>query len=149
MDLLLVPFEGIGPLKLGIPRQAMLDSIGGEIVTMPWTKAAKHRPKTPLTDYFYLYEAKVEYDRNDRSIFIEVGSLYPVIFGNRNLFDLSYEELLRFFLSIDPAVVIEPLGFTSNNLQIAIYAPDGVKDTRVPCELVSVFVKGYYETDMY
>jgi hypothetical protein len=149
MELLLKPLDGIGPLKLGLSRKAFHNSIGGKFETFPPAKGRVDLPDTPLTDYFYDYDAKVEYDRHERTMFIEVGPKFPVVFEGQNLFDLSYQELISFFVARDPELVLEDVGFTSMKFHIAVYAPEGVQDSRVPCELVSVFVKGYYEADLY
>lgn len=147
MELELIPFEGIGPLKLGITREAFHKTIGGKVQTYQPAKLSERLRPTPLTDYFYDYDAKVEYDKHGRSMFIEVGGKMPVVMDGRNLFGYSYGTLLKVFKANDPELIIDDIGFTSKEFGVAVYAPQGVKDPRLACELVSVFVEGYYDKD--
>jgi hypothetical protein len=149
MELLITPFVGIGPLKLGINRGDLHNNISGEVMTRPAEPASGYFPKFPLTDYFSDYSAKVEYGRNNQTIFIEVGPICPLLFHGQDLFKLSYGELITFFKKTDPELIMVDAGFTSMKYNIAVYAPAGVNDPSLPCELISVFMNGYYEEELY
>ena len=82
-------------------------------------------------------------------MFIEVGEQFPVLLDGTSLFDLSYSALVDFFMAKDAELEIEDAGFTSKKFGVAVYAPAGADDPGVACELVSVFVEGYYDGDLY
>lgn len=146
MELEIKPYQGLGFLLLKENRQFFHQKLGGEILTTLPEEGNEGWPDSPLSDYFVACDVKIEYDSEEKSIFIEVGPYFEVTFYGQALFSLPYHELFKFMSTMDGDLVIEEeIGFTSEKYGLAIYGPQGAKDNITPCELISVFVEGYYD----
>lgn len=140
------PYAGIGPLRLGMDRAEVraragcpvreipVDSVDGEL-GLPTVEA----------DYFEALDAKVEYDRAGKSMFIEVGHRMDLVFEGKHLFELPYGKLLDEIQARDPDIEDDGAGFVSHALGFAVYAPEANFDPGLPPETASVFVAGYYD----
>ncbi len=136
----ILPFQGLGPLRLSQPRaeiRALLD-VAYKTITKGHEKG--RRRETELIDAYYDLGFHLYYDNDDRLEFIEAFSPCEPIFKGiqflgRDIDDAVNEmdEAGYDYLEVDTGCDFIELGFV-------LYAPLGT------VEGVSVYRKGYYGT---
>ena len=99
MNIDIRPGDGVGPVKLGMPRsqvQAVMQALPG---------AMNHADSRGKLDYYFGNSFQIEYDKADLVHFIGVsyhpgcGCTYSC--QGRNLFDIPAEELFQWFALMD------------------------------------------------
>ncbi|MFN7098034.1 MAG: hypothetical protein ACK4PR_10845, partial [Gammaproteobacteria bacterium] len=96
----------------------------------------------PLTDYFQSIDMRIQYDSNNKTTFIEVGSNTPIIFNNFLVFDTNFSFLKQQLQFLDPALDIDENSslLTSRNLGICVSADD----QKQYAYSIAVFNQDYY-----
>lgn len=139
------PYISVGPIEIGMSREQIRACLSGEFLSLPAeSNYLDSGIDRPATDYFKEHGVKVEYDENMECEFIEVGMKSKVVFNEVSLFDLSFEELYAYFKSLDENLLDSDTGFISLKLGIAIFGEECLDDPTKPCELISIFKRGYY-----
>jgi len=140
MDLLIRPYEGIGPVTLGMDRAEVRSVLGGAV------RSFKKSPdsKAP-TDAFDEQGLHVYYDDAGRAEAIEVASPATPILEGRALIGRPFEELRHWLEQMDPEIQVDDAGLTAPSLGIGLYAPAATASPSDPIEGVIVFKRGYYD----
>lgn len=140
----LVLNKQIGPVLLSMKKDELR-----KLLNEMYTPTAAHIDEElggmeiNASDYFEKSGVKVEYDKLDKVVFIEVGYLVPVYYDSVSLFEASYAELFDTFKKLDPLIEEDEAGFTSESLCLSIYAPEHSHDKNSAIQLVSIFEKDY------
>jgi len=82
--------------------------------------------------------------------FVELENAKPanLILFNKELFNLSFEDLLKLFKENDNSTTLDAEGFTSPKLGIAVYDPDIETDRLSPAHGILVYRDiDYYEQE--
>jgi len=128
----IIPYKKAGDITFQLTREAVRKLLG-EFTEFKKTKASKR-----TTDNFKF--CHVYYDKDDKVEAIEFLEENELLYEGKNLFSMSYNELLQFvnekkldYKEDDQDVIIEDIG-------IAVYAPDKRR-----IEAILVYRKGYYD----
>ncbi|MBP0018800.1 MAG: hypothetical protein J7647_14790 [Cyanobacteria bacterium SBLK] len=146
MDFNITPYISIGPLELGMTRAQIRACLRGNPVFLPAeSNSVDADLDRPASDYFEEDDVKVEYDDKMECEFVEVGAKSNVILNGVSLFDLSFAELYNYLQSLDADLLESDAGCISLGLGIAIFGEECLDDPQQPCELISLFKRGYYD----
>jgi hypothetical protein len=138
----ITPYEGIGPIKLGMSRKEVRDILGGDF------RSFKKTPYDEVTtDFFDEMGVHVHYKKEEVCEAVEVASPSLPTFQNKPLLGRPFGELRDWFVSIDAGAEIDESGLTSYQLGIGLYAPSAIDDADEPVEGVIVFERGYYDDE--
>ena len=141
----LVLHQRIGPVQLGMRREALRATLPERVYAQEsHIEEELGGMLANASDYFEDSGVKVEYDSDDRVVFIEVGNLVPLLYQNISLFELTFMQVYSMFRAIDPEMRLDESGATSYKLQIALYAPQYVQKDDCTVELLSIFSDTYY-----
>jgi hypothetical protein len=128
----IIPYNKAGNITFQLTRNAVRKLLG------EFKEFKKTRLSKKTTDDFTF--CHVFYDKDDKVEAVEFFEENELVYEGKNLFSMSYNELLRFvkekrydFKEDGPGVIIEDLG-------IAAYAPNKRR-----IESVLVFRSGYYD----
>jgi hypothetical protein len=138
----ITPYEGIGPIRLGMSRAEVRRLLGG---------AFRSFKKTPFdevpADFFDDIGVHVYYRRGDVCEAVEVFPPSRPAFRDVPLLGRPFHELSEWFVSMDAGAEVDESGLTSNLLGIGLYAPAAARDVDEPAESVIVFERGYYDAE--
>lgn len=130
-------YGSIGKLKLGMTSEEIKAIMG-------ITPTKFKRFPTQKYDIDKYPEFFVNYKEGGICDAIEFFSPAEIIFQDKNLFQLSFEENKDFFQEIDKNIIVDNEGLTSLKYGIGLYAPfAGETPEEVP-EAIIIFEKGYY-----
>lgn len=138
MNFLIEPYEGIGDIRLG-----MTSSEIQEIMSDKPRKFKKNQNDVYDTDayeMFYIY-----YKKPGICEAIEFIKPSKISFNGIMLLEKSFDELKKFFMSLDENIEYEETGLTSYKFGIGIYAPFAISEPLELVESIIVFEKGYYD----
>jgi len=143
-ELIIRPYEGVGPVKLGMTREEVRKAVGSRVETF-----YKTTDSTLPTDAFDSIGMHVYYKTPDSCNYIEFGRPAVPTFQNTTLLGRPYKDVRDFFLAVDPKVEFhgDGTGFFSRRFGIGIFAPCADDAPKDPVEGVSVFEPGYYDCD--
>ena len=139
MDLLIRPYEGIGPLSFGMDSGTVRSVLGGTVRSFKKTPDAK----VP-TDAFDGHGIHVYDDDAGRCEAVEVASPATPILQDQPLIGRPFKELRHLLEQIDPKTEVDETGLTAPSLGIGLFAPFASDSPGEPVEGVIVFKKGYY-----
>lgn len=146
MDFNISPYVSIGPLAIGMSREQIRSCLREEPVFLPAeSNDVDSDIDRPASDYFEEDDVKVEYDEKMECEFIEIGAKSNVILNGVSLFDLSFAELYDYLQSLDEDLLESDAGCMSLGLGIAVFGEECLEDAQQPCELISIFKRGYYD----
>ncbi len=141
MKIEIFPYIGFDEIKFGFTR-GQIRSLINDIVN-PFYRTKESKIATDSFDSLGIF---INYDETDRCEAIEfVRPLVEPFFLNKNLFGLSYSNLLDWFHGLDDNIDEFDAGFTSFKYGIGFYAPDKIEDPNLPCEGMIIFREGYYD----
>lgn len=134
------PFNLIGPIQLGMTRQAIHERLGEPL------KFLKTKSDTSIpVDAYNKHGFHIYYDDDEKCEAIEMFDPAQVSFEKKKLIGTPYQEVKEYFVKKDEYLEEDKAGFTSKMLGIGVYAPLAGKEPQEPTEGVIVFRKGYYE----
>ncbi|MBA3805011.1 MAG: ABC transporter ATP-binding protein [Acidobacteria bacterium] len=133
------PYEGVGPIKLGMSINAVREAVGAEVKTF------KKSPSSEIpTDAFDLLGVYVYYKPPGICQAVELASPAEPIFQNLPLLGRYFDEVMKWFETMDQGVEVDEFGLTSYKLGIGLYAPPTDDADGKLVESVIIFEKGYY-----
>lgn len=138
--------KGVGPVSLGMTRDAVRAALPGEPV-----RSKEADPDylgtgvaTPARDVFPGLRLRVEY-RGGVCVAIEVAQPAVVTYEGLALLQTPVGALLGWLGTRDPALEVDGSGCTSHALGLGLYAPTWREDPGAVAEGVIVFGPGYYQ----
>jgi len=140
MNLLIVPYESVGPIEFDMDRQRVREAIGLEFNTFLKTPSSA----IPV-DNFIGHGIHVYYSESDRCVAVEMAAPADPVFDNQHLLGQNFHSLLKYFQGRDSEVEIDDCGLTSKLFGIGLYAPGGFDSANVKVEGVIAFSKDYYD----
>jgi hypothetical protein len=138
MDWTIRPNVGVGPIRFGMTRQEVRETIG----TLP-SVFAKASGSTSLTDDFREHGIHIYYDDSDHCVAVEMGMPASPSLQGRPLLGEPFSVVRDWLLAIDPAIETDGDGLTSKVLGSGVYAPAVDKDESTPIEAVIAFAPGH------
>lgn len=133
------PYVGVGPIKFGMPREAVRQALGVE---------PRIFKKTPLSempaDAYDEWGIHVHYDPPGVCCAVELAAPAAPTFRGQNLLGRSFGELQEMFRRMDQDLETDASGLTSRKLGVGLYAPFAEESPGEPIESVIVFEKGYF-----
>jgi hypothetical protein len=148
MDYTIYPYEGVGPIRLGMTQQEIRAILGEPEKTFLRPPNSKYP-----TDFYIRLGLQITYKDPGvcNAIHTTNGEVKPV-FQCQLLTDQPYSELKSWFQKIDEKIEEDSDGLTSYKHGIALYAPkhtwepeDGLDEDTDMVEGVLVFERGYYD----
>jgi hypothetical protein len=141
MDYTIYPYEGVGPIRLGMTQQEIRAILGEPEETVKKVPSSEY----PL-DYYVQLGIQVFYKKTWVCDSIEMVNNAKPTFQGQSFFDTPYSELKRWFQQIDNSVEIENSGLTSYTFGIALYfSHDEELEPDKSALTVFVFERGYYD----
>lgn len=139
MDLPIISYSQVGPIAFGMPPSTVHSILG------PDFKSFKKTPASEMpTDAYDPLGIHIYYKKPGLCDAVELAAPSVPTFQERKLIGIPFEELRRFFESIDATVEVDDTGLTSHKFGIGLYAPDHMQSPRSPVEAVIAFERGYY-----
>jgi hypothetical protein len=139
MNMPIFPYDGVGPIKLGMTHAEIRTVIGGKYRTFmkgPFAKMA--------TDDFMVKGIHVHYKAPGICEAIELFSPTNPTFRGHRLMGVPFNEISKSILEEDPAAQVEGDGLTSFRFGFNLYVPELDDGPESPVKAVLVFEKGYY-----
>lgn len=133
------PYEGVGPVKLGMTREEVRAAVGA-----PFEEFRKSAGDELPTDAFDTVGLHVYYKRPGVCEAVELASPAVPVLEEQFLLRQPYAQLRRWFESRDESVETDDSGLTSFRYGVGLYAPAAGSNPAGPAEGVIVFEKGYY-----
>ncbi len=140
MDLDIRPYDGVGPLKLGMGIDAVRFALRSHVESFTKTPDSE-RPADAFDDL----GMHVHYDRDGICEAIELASPAAPALHGRPLVGIPFSEVRDWLSSLDETLELEDEGLTASGLGIGVYAPDALEDSNAPVESVIVFRRNYYD----
>ena len=141
MNAEVLPFEAIGPLRLGMTVEE-LQAAGNLECRRCGGFTERHLATVMVGDI-----AKAIITRNGICVFLEVWLPMNPVFQGRHVFRTPYPELHDWLAGLDPDLEPHSSGLISRNLGIGLWAPEHKDDPKLPPEFICTFERGYYEKD--
>jgi len=141
MNLPILSYEGVGPIKFGMTQDEVRIAVGTEyksFVKSPYSKMP--------TDNFVGKGIHVYYKPSGFCEAVEMFSPANPTFRGYRLMGLPFSGLLDYFKKEDTQIKIDSLGLTSDLLGIGLYVPDLDESDESAIKGVIVFEKGYYDS---
>jgi hypothetical protein len=140
MDMVIVPYQSVGPLSFGMAREEVRSIINSAYKVVKKTEQAE----APY-DYFYELGIHVHYSKEGQCEFIELGAPSRPLFLEHELLGQPFHLVYAWLKTISQAMRLSMAGVTSLDLGISLYVP-GLKDNpRAPVESISAFARGYWD----
>ncbi len=134
--------EGAGPVRFGMTTTEVREALGAEFKSFRRDPSSDDHP----TDHFKKLGCFVYYDASGKVEAIEFAEPAEPTLGGVNLLGLGYADLVELITAQDRDVVMEEReGFTSVDLGVGCWAPDGENEPETPPVAVIVFRRGYYD----
>ncbi len=122
----LSPFKGVGEIRFGMSKTELRTLLNQPYVFMEEERDTYFEGwYQPQRDYFETDGIKVEYDKDDRCLFIEVGPEVELNYEGVYFFKSTCAELHTFFRKIDPAFETAPPFMESPFMGMSITMPQG------------------------
>ena len=139
MNLEIFPYEGVGPIKLGMTQTEVRNAIASEFKTFMKTQASEM-----ATDNFIGKGIHVYYKVPGICKAIELHPPSVPTFRGYRLIDIPFDQLSPYFQQQDSSVKIDDCGLTSTMFGINLFVPNLDDDPESPIKAVLVFERGYY-----
>ena len=140
MESVIMPREGIGPVRIGMSKDAVKRVLGeptSRFMQGPFAEAE--------TESFHPRGIQVDYDKNGMVNFISATSAARPTFQGRPVVGMPFEECKAWFKQFDISLETDATGFSSSKLGISVFASGAMKEPSDPVEAVSIFTQGYYD----
>lgn len=128
----IIPYEKVGNITFQMKRNAVR-KLFGEFKEFKKTKSSK----SPTDDFKFCH---VYYDKDDKVNAVEFFEESELVYEEKNLFSMSYNELLKFFKENKLDYKEDDSGVTIECLGVSAYAPDKRR-----IESILVYSNGYYD----
>src|SRR5436309_419457 len=138
-DMLIRPYEGIGPIRFGMQRAEVRAALGG-----PFREFKKTVNSVTPTDAFPTLGVHVYYKLPGSCEAVEVASPAQAILFGRELVGSPFQLIYDWLRELDVDAKLDDTGLTSLRFGVGIYVPTIKNDLGVPVEAVIVFERGYY-----
>jgi hypothetical protein len=132
------PYDGVGPLKIGISRVEVHGMLGDSPPS--FLKAGE-----TLTDIYEQFGLFVYYDGEAKADAFELFPPANPTFESESILGRSFREVQDWFRKLDPNLETDGAGFTSLHFGVGVYAPFAMKEPEEPVEAVILFREGYYD----
>jgi hypothetical protein len=128
------PYQGVGPVQFGMPRNAVRQAIGKSAV--PFDKSGAG---SQSADRFEAPGIVVYYDPDGTCEAVEFNGPESPVFDGQSLLGMPQRELEDWLKKVDPGAQIKLPDVTSGKLGIAFF----VREERTASALV--FKRGYFD----
>lgn len=139
MVMVILPRDGIGPVKLGMSRARVRTELA-----MPAQTFFRYGSDIEA-DYFVALGIQVDYDKDGICNFITALAGAKPTFRGRAIVGMPFEGCRKWYELLDSDLEVDEAGLVSRKLGISVYAPGAMKAPSDPVESVSVFAEGYYD----
>lgn len=134
-----VPYSAVGELKFSMERMNVRRILGLPSKEFKKTTSSKNT----TDDYGKLH---IYYNSEDELEAIEFfGKNSEVFFQSQNLCELNFKEAAALLSREDDNIEFESDGLVSNQLGIALYAPEHQSNPSTAVETFLFFRKGYFD----
>lgn len=130
------PFGGIGIISFGMNRQQCRSVLKSTFRTFKRNEFANN-----LTDYFPDLKLFIEFDKDDNCHGIELISYSHLVYKGKNLFDLSFFEIVKYYSLISTKLEIED-GVSVTFFDLGFGASKAFENDSL--ETITVFSKKYW-----
>lgn len=139
MELNIISYVSIGPIKLGMTRSEIRNILNSKV-----TEFTKSQESENTTDSFDELGIHVYYKDGDMCEAIEVFEPANPTFNGNILVGVPFMQVRELLQKHDKELSIDTDGIVSIQLGISLYI-NGVEEGNEPVEAVMVFEKGYYD----
>lgn len=140
MDLDIISNAGAGPIRFGMTRDDVRQTIG-----QPYQSFLKTPTSNLLTDAFVSNSVQVFYKKPGLCEAIEVSAPSQANMNGTGLVGLPYTAAKAFLQALDSNLEEDEAGAISYAVGVAVYAPSHKKQPSLPVEAVLIFEQGYYD----
>lgn len=142
MNLTMVPYQGVGPIKFGMTREAVRKAAGE-----PVHPFRKNMFSLTDTDEFTKARVHVFYEAvNDTVEAIEIWQPARPTLGGETMLDKPIDQLRHELLETDPDLMEETVGeLRSDRLGLCVWAPTADADPGRPARSVMAFCRHYWD----
>lgn len=143
MNLIITPYEGVGPIEFGMTRNELRKLFNGEV-----HEIQRIRDTDNIWDYIHEGAIQIAYYSEHRLLCSTIMLSHPeqVFFQDRNLLDgTSVRELTKWFKSIDKELDITMDGVVSYKYGISFCTEDYKILADEPPEAIVVFARGFHK----
>ncbi|SEA79546.1 hypothetical protein SAMN05421743_108122 [Thalassobacillus cyri] len=137
MKLDIKPYHSMGPIKLGMSRKEVRETLNLKV-----TEFMKDEADENTTDAFDDLGINVYYKADDTCEMIEVSSSAIPMLKHKKLIGPPLKQVKEMLRSYDPYIYLVGDILISDRLGISLYTED-VEDDELPVEAVMLFEKGY------
>jgi hypothetical protein len=134
-----ISYKGVSGVWLAMTMSQVRAALGE-----PDSSFRKSEDSEYLTDAYDRFGMHISYRSPGICDAIELFSPATPKFQGQALLDRSFREVWDWMQGIDPSVVVDETGFTSNEFGFGVYAPLAEEAPDDPIESVIVFERGYY-----
>lgn len=141
MDFKIQTFVGAGPIRFGMTRQEVRQSLPGPVDFF------RRTPEVVVaSDHFTELGVFVNYRLPDLVDSVEFGRPSNPIFGGVALFIVTVDQARKFLRSRDPQLEVDGAGFISHTLGVGAYVLMDDPEEDDPGEILSIiaFERDYY-----
>ncbi len=132
-------YQGVSDIQLGTEISQIHEALGNPDSSFYKSETSKY--PTDAYDRLGIY---VFYRSPGVCAAIELCEPAEPTFQSQKLLGRPFDEVKKFFQSIDPNLKLDDTGFTSYTFGIGVYAPFVLDDPSDPVESVIIFERGYY-----
>jgi len=141
MNLQISPYEGVGPIKLGMTQDEVRKAVGTDFKLF-----MKGSTSAMPTDDFIGTGIHVFYRKPGLCEAVEMFSPASPTFRGYRLIGIPFSQLATYFRQEDQSTEIDAGGLTSQLLGVGLYVPFLKESQDSSVESVIVFEKGYYNS---
>jgi hypothetical protein len=137
MDYTIYPYEGVGPVRLGMTRQEIRGILG-----KPEKTFQKFPDKPPADKYWNKLHLIIHFKESDICDGIQIfPPAQPTFQGVNLLIDEPYSQIKDWWEQQDPNIEFNDVGLKAHSHGIALYAPY----LDEPVKHIYVFERGHYD----
>ena len=140
MDFSIRPYEGVGPLRIGMSVEKVRATVGRGVVV-----DSKGSDTRVPTDIFVGLGIHAHYTNEGLSEAFEICEPSSPTFQGKELVGKPFGELREWFEQLDDQIESDGAGVTSYKYGVGLYAPFAEDEPDKPVEAVIVFAHGYYD----
>ena len=134
-----ISHKGAGPARFGMRPTEVKTAINLPFDSFKRDENQAH-PCDSFNDDLFAY-----YDADGKAEAFEFFQPTRVTWNGKELFGMSFGELVEQVRNLDPTIVVDSSGFTSFALGIGASAPDPEEQSAEPAESIIAFTRGYYD----
>ena len=131
------PYKKAGNLLLGQNKSEVHSLLNKKFDTLAT------ETKFKAVEYYHEASIQIEYDENNRVIFIGLSNPIDPIYNDIHLLSLTKRRILQYFGGNDKRIYQEPNSLIFLDQGLCFYFND-LSDNSIP-EQIAIFTKGYYD----